>query len=277
MITLDIPSTNGATFLTNLKTVNQAGLFGIYQGLKISNGTDTVNDIDVALGRALSDSGNFIIDGITSTHVKQIDVVFAEYSVIGTPSGGRDTADNLTGAKWFRVYLIGGTGKNDQMFFSTSASPTLPSGFTEKVRIAWVNWNGSALLQFVQVDATRFMWNVPFADINDTDPGAARILATLTAPPDSVAIILTMIKSAATTSDYQLILSTVSMTDAAPSLTAVPLATDTIDALNQERSKGPLEIFVDSSSQVAYRGSASAADIIYLIETFGYIDRKERP
>ena len=85
-----------------------------------------------------------------------------------------------------------------------------------------------------------------------------------------------MIKSTAT-ADFQLLLTTTDTDDLPPSLTAVPLATHTIDGANQERAQGPHEIAVDGSSQIAYRGSAAAADIILVANVYGYIDRKERP
>lgn len=127
-------------------------------GFTISNNaTDATNDFDVAIGEAQDDANSHTIMRTTANVVKQLDVAFAEYSSPSTPSGGRDSTTNLTGAKWFHVYVISGTGKNVQPFASTSLSPTLPTGFTQKRRIGSMYWNGSTIIGFVQIgDTFRF-------------------------------------------------------------------------------------------------------------------------
>ena len=152
---------------------------GYITGLTLANNaTDATNDIDVAPGAA-KDDGNTTALVTAATIVKQIDVEFAEYSAPGTPSGGRASADNLTGSKWFHVYLIGGAGKNTQPFFATSLTPTLPTGFTVKRRIGSIYW-GTTIRAFRQV-GNLFEWSRPVADIN-TAVGTSFVLYTLSVP-----------------------------------------------------------------------------------------------
>lgn len=153
--------------------------FGYYAGLTLSNNaTDATNDIDVAAGAA-RDAADGMNLTMSATCVKQIDVAFAEYSSPGTASGGRDSTDNLTGAKWFQVFLIGGSGKNTQPFISTQTAPTYPSGFTHRRRIGSVYWTGSTLRGFIQTGKL-FSWLLPPALDIDT--------STLTTTPTSFTI-----------------------------------------------------------------------------------------
>lgn len=157
---------------------------GYIDGLAISNdGADATNDIQVAPGTAASTLGSLSLT-IATAVVKQIDVAFAEYSAPGTASGGRDSADNTTGAKWFHVHVIGGSGKNSQPFLSTSLTPTLPSGFTARRRIGSVYWTGSAISPFVQ-RADDFFWTTPVADFSSTVGNTYSNIA-LTVPSDIV-------------------------------------------------------------------------------------------
>lgn len=145
-------------------------------GLNVTNNTtDAVNDIDISTGSAMSSADALLIN-LTSALVKRIDATFAE----GTNQGGRDSADNLTGAKWFRVYLIGDTtaNKSPDVFISTSDSPTLPTGYDVYRRIASIRWNGSTIVAFTWMgnDANPLIEWDAFIDsdvIADTTPNTA--------------------------------------------------------------------------------------------------------
>lgn len=154
---------------------------GYIDGFILSNdSTDPTNDILVSAGQARDATNAQNIENTVSV-LKQLDVVFAEYSNPATASGGRDSADNLTGAKWFNVFIIWGAGKNAQPFFSTSSTPTLPSGFTHRRRVGSINWTGSAIRTFTQLN-DEFLWNVPIWDANSVGVAVAGQLLTLTVP-----------------------------------------------------------------------------------------------
>lgn len=129
-----------------------------------NNTTDPANYLDVAPGAARDENNGYDLATL-STIVKRIDAVFAEYTLPGTASGGRDSNDNLTGAKWFHVYEIGGAGKNTQPFISTSLSPAMPSGFLYRRRVGSIYWTGSAIRAFAQIGDT-FYWAASPEDIN---------------------------------------------------------------------------------------------------------------
>jgi hypothetical protein len=154
---------------------------GYIDGFVVSNDTtDAVNDIRVSAGLA-RDDGDAANLSTTATILKQLDVVFAEYSAPGTASGGRASADNLTGAKWFHVFLIGGSGKNTQPFFATSLTPTLPSGFTVKRRVGSIYWTGTAIRAFLQM-GDEFLWMQPIYDGNPVGVFTTGALVSLSVP-----------------------------------------------------------------------------------------------
>lgn len=267
------PDTNGAIFLASLADALISSRRGVQQGLKQSNnGTDAVNDVDIAAGYALSDDLKNRL-ALPATHVKQIDVAFTEYTAIGTASGGRDSADNLTGAKWFRNYLVGGSGKNDQCFLSTSDTPTLPSGFTAKQRIGWLHWDGSTIRGFVQT-GDKVEWKSPVLDYNTTNPGTARVVATLTVPPNSEALINVQLVTGAGGASALYVMNP-AVNDEAPSDTVAPLSSLRA-AASETRTLGPIRVQADASSRVAFKLSFSDASTIVRIATIGYVERRGR-
>src|SRR5580765_3351288 len=103
-------------------------------GLTIKNGTDTVNDVDIQPGECRDDSnsGDIVIGSVLT---KQVDAAWAA----GTNAGGRDATTNATLVdNTYHLFVIRNptTGVCDAMFSSNLAAPVLPSGFTQKRRIA---------------------------------------------------------------------------------------------------------------------------------------------
>lgn len=230
-----------------------AAAIGIYRpltGLTLSNnGSDATNDIDVAAGMCTGDAGTMALV-LASTCVKQVDVEFAEYSSIGTASGGRASADTTTGAKWFHVYLIGGSGKNTQPFFATSLSPTLPSGFTAKRRIGSVYWNGSALKAFQQV-GDLFIWKALSTDISAAQ-GSSRSVYTVLVPTGLRTLYWCYASTSDTDTEYCWLMSP-DFTDTAAAIgNATIISTDT-----GTRNLYDLWIPTDTSSQIAARSNGT--------------------
>lgn len=252
----------------NLPTFTSIGLpTGYLTGLKVSNnGSDAVNDIDIASGKARSD-GDAADLTLASTHVKQIDVTFAEYSSIGTASGGRDSGDNLTGAKWFRVYLIGGSGKNTQAFISTSSSPTLPSGFTWKRRIDFIYWNGSTIVGFKRMGNWR-RWNTPTLDVDTSTLGTTATNFALNLPTGYRWWVMGPVFTNANAAGG-LHVASADVTDSAPSASAAPLGFGAYSS-GPNSGQGWITPFTDTSSQI--RARADAANRTFRFSVHGWYD-----
>ena len=125
---------------TSGKFIRRGSLFprGHLSGLTVANGTDTVNDIDIAMGGCRDDTNSADIV-IPTVMTKRLDATWAA----GTNQGGLDTgtiADNT-----YHLFVIRNptTGVCDALFSANLASPTMPSGFTQKRRISsHVRWLG---------------------------------------------------------------------------------------------------------------------------------------
>lgn len=128
-------------------------------GLTVANGTDTVNDINIAVGECRSDdnAANIVI---ASPLVKQLDAAW----VAGTNQGGRDTGAISDGTWHLFAIKNPTTGVCDVLFSKSLAAPTMPGGYTQKRRI------GSAIrrtniIAFKQT-GDYFQITTPIRDIN---------------------------------------------------------------------------------------------------------------
>lgn len=268
--------TNGAVWIANTRlALLKCTPKGVLAGLELSNdGADATNDLSVTAGRVLSDSGNFVLDGVTATHIKQVDVVFAEYATIGVTSGGRATADNLTGEKTFHVYIIGGSGKNDQMFFATSLTPTLPTGFTEKARIGSMVWTGSAWRGFVQ-NGDMFTYKAHVTSIQVTNPGTAAVTRLLDSPVGLKMEAILDVIVGSTGVSANCILSDLATTDESP--TGLPPVTQWfMNNVANDFTAGEVRIMTDTAAQIRSRFSSSDANTTLEITTKGHIDTRGR-
>lgn len=241
-------------------------------GLALSNNvTDATNDIDIAAGicRSAANANDLTLP---AANVKQIDVAFSEYVSIGTASGGRASADNLTGAKWFNVFLIGGAGKNDQGFFATSASPTLPSGFTYSRRIGSVYWTGSAIKSFTQTGDT-VHWTSPPLDVNVSNLAGTTTAYTLTTPTGFKCLAILNIAVGDSTGAIRVYIHSPDNADEAASATAAPLSTSWV-VVTTATSTGPAQIMTGTASNIRAVSNDTATTLA--IATLGYIDRRGR-
>jgi hypothetical protein len=232
-----------------------------------NNASDATNDIDVAPGAARddADTGDLVL---AATVVKQIDVAFAEYVAPGTPSGGRDSTDNLTGAKWFDVYVIGGAGKNAQPFYTTSATPTLPSGFTRKRFIGSVLWMGSFLKGFVQF-GSRFLFLAPPALDIDATIGASATNYTLAVPRNRRVTALLNLYVFNGSSAAVVYARAPDQADDGPSQTATPMPS--MAASTGAIASGQVQVLTNTSGQVTLR--AQNASTLVRASTIGWIDQ----
>jgi hypothetical protein len=240
---------------------------GYIDGFVLANNAgDAVNDIDVAPGAARDDA-NAADLAAAATVVKQLDAAFAEYAAPGTPSGGRDPADNLTGAKWFHVYVIGGAGKNPQPYLSTATAPTLPSGFTSKRRVGSVRWDGAAVVPFSQ-RGEEFLWKDPPLDVDVTNFGTLAVLRTLTVP---IGFIVEAIMNVYQSGSNKAYLSSPSVNDEVGSITVGPLSTFVVSANNLGARTS---VRTDASAQIRTRFDTSGTGETLRIATLGWTDHR---
>jgi hypothetical protein len=129
-------------------TTDMAGRMprGQLWGLTMSNnGSDLVNDIDVAVGEA-RDSTNAVDMVLGSAITKRLDAVWA----VGTNQGGLDTGTIANNT--YHVWLIERTDGTvvDVLFSLSATAPTMPANYTYKRRIGSIMRVAAAIVRFVQ-------------------------------------------------------------------------------------------------------------------------------
>jgi hypothetical protein len=248
-----------------------ATLLGTYfSGFALSNNAgDATHDIDVGVGYARDGSANFNWL-TTATIVKQTDVAFAEYVAPGTASGGMDSTTPLgVGAATVHVFMIGGTGKNTQPFFSTNISPTLPTGFTNKVYVNSLLWDGSAIRPFLQRGRDEIELKTPIVSLTTFVTVTTAGTATLTVPTGIELLAKVGVELAATTAADLMGISPLDRTDIA--VTGNGVLFDVV----VEASTGGFDGSVgytktNTSGQVRYRAAVGGAANKLNIGTIGW-------
>ncbi|MHB1219245.1 MAG: hypothetical protein ACYC1L_13710 [Alphaproteobacteria bacterium] len=231
-----------------------------------NNGADANNDIDVAAG-ACRDDGNAANIVLASALTKRLDAAWAA----GTNQGGLDTGSEAN-STWYHVFAIRNpsTLTVDVLFSTSAASPTMPSGYTQKRRLGSVSNDGSGnLLAFVQ-RGDEFWWKDPPLDVDTANSGSSAVLATLSVP--------TGVRVKATVSafvgDTGLYLSDPDINDEAPSSTAGPLAQiGESTGGTATACHGNAAVWTNTSAQIRRR---SGADVACRLATLGWRDPRGR-
>lgn len=118
----------------------------VIYGLTLSNNaTDATNDIDIAVGNAVSTTGALL--QLPSSMTKRLDASWAA----GTNQGGLDTGAIANAT--YHLWLIkkDSDGSIDVLFSLSSSSPTMPSGYTAKCIIGRIIRTGGAIAAFKQI------------------------------------------------------------------------------------------------------------------------------
>jgi len=122
----------------NPATTTQSGQSLLPQQITISNGTDTDHDIDFTAGNFQFDDGTG--QAVATALTKQIDAAWAE----GDNAGGLDTGSIAADTFYYLFAIYNPTSTiSDYLFSTSSSSPTMPSGYTKKKRIASLLTDGS--------------------------------------------------------------------------------------------------------------------------------------
>lgn len=147
-----------------------------FSGFTIVNNTsDLVNDIDIAAGTCRDESDTIDIR-TTSTVTKRLDAVWAA----GTNAGGLDTG--TAAASTYHIYVIMKADlTTDFLFTATYGSPTMPSGFVYKRRVASIVRSATTIRRIFQNGDWFMMWT-PIGDHTGASNSANQSFNLLLAP-----------------------------------------------------------------------------------------------
>jgi len=247
-----------------------ATLRGLIDGFITSNGTDAVNDIDIAVG-VCRDSANLRTMELTSALGKQIDVNWAEGGTPGTPAGGFPSGLTLTNDTTYHLFVISKLdGTLDAGFDTSLTAANLlsdASAYTDYRRIWSVKYQTATIRPYTQ-NGNHCEWADLIQDLDDTTPGTARVLQLLTVPLG--------IKVRALFNVYFGHTSTAYMWCGSPDKTDSAAGNVNFDMLGYAGSQGntkEFQIYTNTSGQVAFRHDTGTV-AAFKINTYGYEDQR---
>lgn len=243
-----------------------AATYSGIEGLTISNNSgDATNDIDTAAGSALSDDKATIIT-LASAITKRLDANFTA----GNAQGGLDTGSKANSTTYHVFAIKNPTTSAVDVLFSTSLSPSMPSGFTKKRRIGSIRTNGSgAILAFAQ-RGDQFLYTTPTIDVNATQ-GTTATLYTLPSPAGLKVEVILSLSAQNGNNNF------ITVTDPDFNITGVPAVATAPhatfgDGLSTTAPAGTERVFTNTSSQV--RINAAAASTALKGSLLGWIDER---
>jgi hypothetical protein len=238
----------------------------LINGLTYSNGTDATNDIDVAVGGAMSDDGTYFMT-LGSAITKRIDAAWA----VGTGNGGLMSAAALTN-QVYGIWLIArsDTGVVDVGFDASLTAPTLPADYDKQRLIGWIQRVGGSL-RAVTVTETggggiRMQHTTPPLDVDSTALTTSRLLSTLASAPIGIKTIASIRVLLADVGGGLVIVCSPDETDAAPSGTASPGYTVNVAA--GVGNGAQIAVTTNTSGQIAARATAAIDN--YRVTVIGY-------
>lgn len=248
-------------------------------GCTISNGTDTVNDINIAAGEC-TDSTNVAKITVTAMTGKQLDVGWAP----GGGAGMRNSAVAIANGT-YHIYAVSKADGTQDIYAHTSTTVAtvitalqLEAGGASYVyarRIGSIVRSGATILQFTQ-DGDYFRLAASVSELSASPGDTNAHTLTLAAPPVGLnvfAILTAQINTAGggTAVGY---LSDLAATDEAASIGTQPLGNFWSISANPSPSGHELNIRTNTSAQVRYRINLAGGTVY--IASLGWIDRRGR-
>lgn len=244
---------------------------GYIFGLTLSNNVaDATNDIDIAIGRAVDNTG-FALMVLSSALTKRLDAAWA----VGTNQGMLDTGSIANGT--YHIFLIQrpDTGVVDILASTSASSPTMPANYTIKRRIGSILRESASIVPFMQ-DGDLFMRSTPALDVDVTGAGIGTSAVTRTlSVPLGINIIAHMnMYYQVNSSNESCYLSDLALTDLSPSTTAAPLATGGNNTVGAGGVHAQVSIRTNTSGQIRSRLSAAGVNTALRIATLGWTDTR---
>jgi hypothetical protein len=242
---------------------------GAIHGLTISNnGTDALNDIDIAVG-SCRDSTDVDDMHLLSALTKRLDAGWA----VGTGNGGLDTGAEAA-STLYAVWLIkrSDTGVVDALFSTSFTAPSMPTNYDRKRLIgAFYNDAASAIVAFKQVGDYFRYTGAAIIDVNDSSIGAANVFepaATLSAPPNCLAHIVARATSSGTQALGRVTVRTAGAADPGNSFSVAATGVEWSTTSFRDSAASML-VLVNASRQVEYAVNHTSISVV--LTTLGFL------
>lgn len=250
-----------------------AAIAGKYiYGLTYANGTDAVNDINIAVGSAMDITGAYAMTVGTALG-KQSDVNWAVGGTTGAPAGFLDTGS--VGDSDYYIWLIArsDTGVVDALCSLSSTAPTMPTNYDFKRLIGWFKRVGGTIVAFhtyeTEGGGIELNWDVPTLDVNlGNTLTTARRADALKVPLNFSTMAHFNVFAIDAVANFGVWLCCPDQTDAAPSGTVAPLTT-----INQQTIGSgvgaELKVRTSATGTIAARANLATVDL-YAVSTMGF-------
>jgi len=246
--------------VTNLTkaTTTTYGINYLPDQITISNGTDTEHDIDFTAGNFQFDDGSG--QAVATALTKQIDNAWSE----GDNTGGLDTGTVAVDTAYYMFAIWNPTTSTaDFLFSASSSSPTLPSGYTKKRRIASLLTDGEANIRVGDYTffngGYRFYYNNRVTVLSTGSPATVRTPFSVDCPPNTLANLdITLFDNDMTVGS--IIIMEEELLDTLPSI-----SNSTVSANINYASKVSDSFKTNNSSQLYYRSNDSSISYFTII------------
>jgi hypothetical protein len=228
-------------------------------GLTLANdGTAPNTKIDVAAGVCADDTNAAMVSLPSGGAI--------DCTIVG--ANGLD-AGSLAASTWYHAFAISKPGGTSPAFLASTslASPTFPSGYTLKRRIGSFKTDASAHILAFKQFGDEFVWSSGPVDVNVTTLGTTAALFTLSVPPGLQVLARLRIFGGSPGANTGIVLTSPDEADQAPSASGVP---DDLWMSTNQSTAGNVLVRSNISQQV--RARSTAANTIFQIQTYGWID-----
>lgn len=266
---VNVPAEATGTQVPQMQEIAAAmrGHLGGY-GLE-NNGTDAVNDIDIAVGSAVDGEAQAFIT-LTGALTKQLDVAWAA----GSNAGMRDTGALVDGT--WHIFAIKNptTFAVDVLASLSPTTPTMPTGYTLKRRIGSIVRVSSSIRLFSQ-SGNEFLWETAVPALTIGNPGAAAITVTPGVPTGiKVDAFVFTASNSSTGAGSAVYLSSFDVNDEAATINVASVVTDIDGPTASVQGGATLYVRTNTSGQFRARLNSSDGGTTLWVTTFGYIDTR---
>lgn len=251
-------------------------------GCGMANGTDAVNDIDIAAGKCRDSTDAFDITVAAKT--KQLDAGWAAGTAAGMRYSGAAIANTT-----YHIWAVAKADGTQDIYATPNASASTASaalallqaesGGTDYIyarRIGSILREGGSIVAFTQY-GDEFWRSSPVLDVDATNPGISAVTRTLSVPIGVKVLAIVNAAAAGASNNLTAYLSSLDLTDATPSKTAAPLGGLMTPGTGTNNWTANIHrVWTNTSAQIRSRFDASGASDILRIATLGWLDRRGR-
>lgn len=247
-----------------------------------NNGTDAVNDIDIAAGKCRDSTDAF--DITVGSKTKQLDANWAAGTAAGMRYSGAAIANTT-----YHIWAVAKADGTQDIYATPNASAATAaaalallqaevggSSYAYARRIGSILREGGAIVAFTQY-GDEFWRTTPVLDVDVTNPGISAVSRTLSVPLGVKVQAIVNAAAAGASNNLTAYLSPLDATDATPSKTAAPLGGLMTPGTGTNNWTANIHrIWTNTSAQIRSRFDASGASDVLRIATLGWLDRRGR-